>query len=129
LGRVRLRVTFGTRIRKGNDVHVGLNLSDEMVFSLWKLSPRSVSSAVTDLVHGFREKRRRTILFIEEGFVDDVMIIHIKMDFVIVKVKINDVTHRHPSHIVARGTRTPVFTQVSKHIDMIAQKDENRLGE
>jgi hypothetical protein len=66
---------------------------------------------------------------LEEGFIDNVVIIHIKSDFIIVKVKINDVTHWHPSHIVAGRARTPVFTEVSKHIDMITQKVEDRLVE
>ncbi len=128
-GRVRLRVTSGARIEKGNDVHAGLNLSDRMMFSLCKLAPRSVSSAATILVHEYLQKRRQTILFLEEGFIDNVVIIHISSDFIIVKVKINDVTHWHPSHIVAGRARTPVFTEVSKHIDMITQKVEDRLVE
>ncbi len=113
-GRVRLRVTSGARIEKGNDVHAGLNLSDRMMFSLCKLAPRSVSSAATILVHEYLQKRRQTILFLEEGFIDNVVI---------------NVTHWHPSHIVAGRARTPVFTEVSKHIDMITQKVEDRLVE
>lgn len=44
-GSVRLRVTSGATIEKGNDVQAGLNLSDIMIFSLRRLAPRSVSSA------------------------------------------------------------------------------------
>jgi hypothetical protein len=119
---------FGTLIEKGNDVQVGLNLSDKMVFSLCKLGPRNVSSAVFISANGHPHEKGRTILF-SEGFVDDIMIIHISIYFVFVEVEDNNVTHRHPSEIVARETRTPVFTEVSKHIDVIAQKIEYRLTE
>lgn len=65
----------------------------------------------------------------EEGLVDNVVIIHICINLVVVKVKINDITHWDPCHIVARGAGTPIFSQVSKHVDMIAQKVEDRLVE
>jgi hypothetical protein len=119
---------FGVLIEKGNDVQVGLNLSDKMTFSLRKLGPRSVSSAVVISANDYLHEKGPTILF-PEGLVDDIVIVHISINFVIVEVEDNKVTHWHPSKIVARGTRTPVFTQVGKHIDVIAQKIEYRLTE
>ena len=121
-------MTFGALIEKGNNVQLGLNLSDRMVFSLCKLGPRSVSSAVVISANGHLHEKKPTILS-SGGFVDDIMIIHISIYFVFVKVKDNKVTHRHPGEIVARGTRSPVFTQISKHIDVIAQKIEYGLTE
>ena len=118
----------GALIEKGNDVQVGLNLSDTMVFSLCKLGPRNVSSAVFISANGYLHEKGRTILF-SEGFVNDIMIIHISVYFVFLEVKGYNVTHRHPCEIAARGTGAPVFTQVSKHIDVIAQKIEYRLSE
>jgi len=127
-GSVRLRAIFGAPIEKGNDVQVGLNLSDKMVFSLCKLGPRNVSSAVVISANGHLHEKKLTILF-SKGFVNDIMIIHISIYFVFVEVKDNKVTHRHPGEKVARGTGTPVFTQVSEHIDVIAQKIEYGLTE
>ena len=74
-------------------------------------------------------KRKKPTIIFSEGFVNDIVIIHISIYFVFVEVKDNKVTHRHPGEIAARGTGTPVFTQVSKHIDVIAQKIEYRLAE
>lgn len=124
-------VTSGARIEKGNDVHDGLNSSATMMFLLCKLAPRNVSSAATILVHDYSQKQkwRRTILFLEEGLVDNVVIIHICINLVVVKVEINDITHWDPSDIVARGTGAPIFTQVSKHIYMITQEVKDRLVE
>ena len=122
-------MTSGARIEKGNDVHDGLNLSATMMFSLCELAPRNVSSAEIISVHGYSRKCRRTILFLEKGLVDNVVIIHICIDLVVVKVKINDITHWDPCCVVARGAGTPIFTQVSKHIYMITQKEEDRLIE
>lgn len=119
---------FGALIEKGNDVQVGLNLSDRMVFSLCTLGPRSVSSAVVISASGQLYEKGRTILF-SEGFVNDIVIIHKKIYLVIVEVKDNKITHWHPGEIVARGTGTPVFTEISEHINMIAQKMECRLTE
>ncbi len=119
---------FGVLIEKGNDIQVGLNLSDKMTFSLRKLGPRSVSSAVVISANDHLHEKGPTILF-REGLVDDIMIVHISINFVIVEVEDNKVTHWHPGKIVARRPRTPVFTQVSKHIDVIAQKIEYRLTE
>ena len=110
---------FGALTEKGNDVQVGLNLSDRMAFSLYKLGPRNVSSAVFISANSHPHEKGRTILF-SEGLVNDIMIIHISIYFVFVEVKDNKVTHWHPGEMVARGTGTPVFTQVSKHIDVIA---------
>jgi hypothetical protein len=101
---------FGALIEKGNNVQVGLNLSDTMAFSLCKLGPRSVSSAVVISANGHLHEKGQTIIFFSEGFVNDIVIIHVSIYFVFVKVKDNKVTHRHPGEIVARGTRTPVFT-------------------
>lgn len=119
-------MTSGARIEKGNDVHDGLNLSATMMFSLCELAPRNVSSAAIILVQGYPQEWGRTILLLQEGLVDNVVIIHICIDLVVVEVKINDITHWDPSRIVARGARTPIFTQVSKHIYMITQKEEDR---
>jgi hypothetical protein len=66
---------------------------------------------------------------LEKGLVDNVVIIHICIDLVVVKVKINDIMHWDPSRIVARRAGTPIFTQVSKHIYMITQKEEDRSVE
>jgi len=115
-------------IEKGNDVQVGLNLSDRMVFSWCKLGPRNVSSAIVISAYGYPHEKTRTIFF-SEGLVNDIMIVHVSIYFVVVEIKDNKVTHRHPGKIVARGTRTPVFTQISEHIDVIAQKIEYRLTE
>lgn len=87
-GSVRLRATFGARIEKGNNVQVGLNLSDKMVFSLCKLGPRNVSSAVVISANGHLHEKKQTIIF-SEGFVNDIMIIHISIYFVFVEVKDN----------------------------------------
>ena len=127
-GSVRLRATFGALIEKGNDVQVGLNLSDRMVFSLCKLGPRNVSRAVVISASGHLHENGYTILF-SEGFVYDIVIVHISIYFVFVEVKDNKVAHRHPSEIVARGTGAPVFTQVSEHIDVITEKIEYGLTE
>ena len=59
-GSVRLRAMFGALIEKGNDVQVGLNLSDRMVFSLCKLGPRSVSSAVVISANGHLHEKKET---------------------------------------------------------------------
>jgi hypothetical protein len=122
-------VTSGARIEKGNDVHDGMNLSATMMFLVCKLGPRNVSSAATILVHDYSQKWRRTVLFLEEGLVDNVVIIHICINLVVVKVKINDITHWDPGDIVARGTGAPIFTQVGKHIYMITQEVKDRLVE
>jgi hypothetical protein len=127
-GSVRLMATFGALIEKGNNVQAGLNLSDRMVFSLCKLGPRSVSSATVILAYSYLHKRGRTILFLER-LVDNIVIVHISINFVIVEVEDNEVTHWHPGKIVARRTGTPVFTQVRKHIDVIAQKEKDRFSE
>jgi len=127
-GSVRLRTTFGALIKKGNDVQAGLNSSDRMVFSLCKLGPRSVSSATVISAYGYLHEGGRTILFLER-LVNNIVIIHRSIDFVIVEVKVNNVTHWHPGKIVVRRTGAPVLAQVSKHINVIAQKVEDGLTE
>jgi hypothetical protein len=127
-GSVRLRETFRALIEKGNKVQVGLNLSDRMVFSLCKPGPRSVSSATVISAYGYLHKKGQTIIFLAR-LVDNIVVIHISINFVIVEVKVDKVTHWHPGKIVAWRTGTPVFTQVGKHIDVIAQKVKDRLIE
>lgn len=127
-GSVRLRATFGALIKKGNDVQDGLNLSERIVFSLCKLGPRSVSRAAVISAYGYLRKGGRTILF-SERLVNNIVIIYRSINFVIVKVKVDKITHWYPGKIVARRTGTPVLAQVSKHIDVIAQKVEDRLSE
>lgn len=127
-GRVRLRATFGALIKKGNDVQDGLNLSDRMMFSLCKLGPRSVSSAAVISAYVYLREGGRTILF-SERLVNNIVIIYRSINFVIVEVKVDKVTHWYPGKKVAWRTGTPVFAQVSKHIYVIAQKVEDRLAE
>jgi hypothetical protein len=78
--------------------------------------------------YGCGHERGQTII-LSEGLIDNIVIVHISINFVIVEVKVYEVTHWHPGKIVARRTGTPVFTQVSKHIDVITKKIEDRLTE
>lgn len=70
-----------------------------------------------------------TVLFSEQGFVDDIVIIHISMNHVVAQVEIDCITHRDPGKVVARRARTPVFSQISEHVDVIAQKVKERVAE
>jgi hypothetical protein len=51
------------------------------------------------------------------------------MNHVVAQLEINCITHRNPSKVVARRARTPVFSQVSEHVDVVAQKVKERVAE
>jgi hypothetical protein len=84
---------------------------------------------VTRHIKKIQKNERQTILFLEQGLVDDIVVIDISINHVIVQVEINRITHRNPGKVVARWARTPVFPQISEHIGVITQKVKNRVAE
>ena len=66
----------------------------------------------------------KTILFLNQGLVNDVMIVCVLHQFELIQLHLDSVYYRYETEVIAWWARSPILSKISEHVDMIAQKGE-----
>lgn len=69
-----------------------------------------------------------TVFIQDERFIDDVVVIDVKVQVVVVHLEMDSVNHWNELEIIGWWTRCPVSTQVSKHVDMVSEEVQSWLA-
>ena len=67
---------------------------------------------------------QRTVIFLDERLVNDIMVVHVGVYLVVVQVELDDVVHRDEAIEIAWWPGAPVLSQVGEHVDVVSQEEE-----
>lgn len=102
----------------------------------FKYMPRKVTNA-DDTVSQFIARKRvdidiayePTVVLLDERLVDNIMVVHVHVDFVILHIQIDRVQHGDVTMIVSWRPGAPVLPQVSEHGNVVPEKEKSSLSQ
>lgn len=67
---------------------------------------------------------QRTIVLLDKGLIDDVVVVHVGVHLVVVQIQLDDVVHRDEAVEVTGRPGAPVLPHVGEHVDVVSQEEK-----